>query len=210
MKKYVIIIAILLLGLALAGCAARGKQDQSFSEFAWDKESPVSLTAAQHEQVADGFLRRGKPEMAFIHFNKALEQEPENMDVRVKKGDLLVSKGLDEQALAEFLYVLKRQPDHAIANEAAGTVYFRAGLYDEARTHLGPRRGVQPHALEGAQLPGQPLRPGRAVRPGPGPLQPRPGAAQRGSTRTRFTTTWAWSRSRSGNTARPLTPSGTR
>ena len=136
MKKYVIIIAILLLGLALAGCAARGKQDQSFSEFAWDKESPVSLTAAQHEQVADGFLRRGKPEMAFIHFNKALEQEPENMDVRVKKGDLLVSKGLDEQALAEFLYVLKRQPDHAIANEAAGTVYFRAGLYDEARTHL--------------------------------------------------------------------------
>ncbi len=136
MKKYSIITAILLLGLALAGCSAKSKQDPSFKEFAWGKDAPVQLTADQHEQVADSFLRQGKPEMAFVHFNKALEMNPDNMDVRVKKGNLLVSKGLDEQALAEYLYVLKQQPDHAIANEAAGTVYFRAGLYTEARTHL--------------------------------------------------------------------------
>ncbi|MEF2231448.1 MAG: tetratricopeptide repeat protein, partial [Pseudodesulfovibrio sp.] len=135
MKKLIHIVAVLLLGLVLAGCAARQKE-QSFQEFAWGKEGPVKLSAAQHEQVAEGFLRRDNGEMAFVHLNKALELEPDNLEVRIRKGDLLVSKGLEEQALAEYLHVLGRQPDHALANEAAGTVYFRAGLYGEAETHL--------------------------------------------------------------------------
>jgi len=135
MKKSILTLTVLLLGLSLAGCVARQKE-QSFQEFAWGKEGPVNLTADQHEQVADGFLRRGNSEMAFVHFNKALEQNPDNLSVRIKKGDLLVTKGLDEQALSEYLYVLKKEPDNAIANEAAGSVYFRAGLYTEAETHL--------------------------------------------------------------------------
>jgi len=136
MRKIVHITAVLLLALALAGCAARQKKEESFQEFAWGKGGPVNLTAAQHEQVAEGFLRRDNGEMAFIHLNKALELEPDNLEVRIKKGDLLVNKGLDEQALAEYLYVIGKQPDHALANEAAGTVYFRAGLYTEAEAHL--------------------------------------------------------------------------
>jgi len=136
MKKSLLITVILIFGLSLAGCATHKKQETSFQEFAYGDKEHVKLNAAQHEQVADGFLRRGKPEMAFIHYNKALEADPENADVRVKKGDLLVDKGLDEQALAEYLAVLEKNPDHAIANEAAGTVYFRAGLYAEAKAHL--------------------------------------------------------------------------
>ncbi len=136
MKNSYHIIAILILGLALAGCSAKKQQEPSFQEFAYGKSDYISLNAAQHEQVADGFLRRNKPEMAFVHYNKSLEMDPENADVRVKKGNLLVEKGLDEQALAEYLHVLKSNPDHAIANEAAGTVYYRAGLYSEASMHL--------------------------------------------------------------------------
>ena len=136
MRKTIITAAVLLLALALAGCAARQKEEPSFREFAWGKEGPVKLDASQHEQVADGFLRRGNGEMAFVHLNKALEQEPDNMAVRIKKGDLLVTKGLDEQALAEYLFVLGKEPGNPQANEAAGTVYFRAGLYAEAEAHL--------------------------------------------------------------------------
>ncbi|MDD3311546.1 tetratricopeptide repeat protein [Pseudodesulfovibrio sp.] len=135
MKKSILTLAVLLLGLSMAGCAARQKEP-SFQEFAWGKEGPVDLTGDQHEQAGDGFLRRGNSEMAFVHYNKALEKDPENLGVRIKKGDLLVTKGLDEQALAEYLHVLQKEPDHAIANEAAGSVYFRAGLYAEAETHL--------------------------------------------------------------------------
>ncbi|QJB55243.1 SPOR domain-containing protein [Pseudodesulfovibrio sp. zrk46] len=135
-KSIHIIIAILGI-LLLTGCATKSKQhDQTFEEFAYGEEGPVKLSAEQHEQVADGYLRRGNDEMAFVHMNKALELEPENLDIRVKKGDLLVRKGLDEQALAEFINALEADPDHAIANGSAGAVYFRAGLYKEARLHL--------------------------------------------------------------------------
>jgi len=135
MKRHIVIMALLLAGLTLGGCAA-SKRDQSFQEFAYGEEGPIALTAAQHEQVADGYLRRDKPEMAFMHLNKAINLDPDSLEARIKKGDLLVSKGLDEQALAEYLQVLSREPDHAGANGAAGAVYFRAGLFDEARVHL--------------------------------------------------------------------------
>jgi tetratricopeptide (TPR) repeat protein len=136
MKRNIVITVALIVGLLLGGCAASAKHDQSFKEFAYGEDGPVTLTPAQHEQVADGFLRRDKPEMAFMHYNTAIGLDPDNLSVRVKKGDLLVLKGLDEQALAEYLEVLARDGDHAVANGAAGAVYFRAGLYDEARTHL--------------------------------------------------------------------------
>lgn len=136
MKRSIVIAIALLAGLVLGGCAASSKHDQSFKEFAYGEDGPVTLTPAQHEQVADGFLRRDKPEMAFMHYNTAIGLDPDNLSVRVKKGDLLVLKGLDEQALAEYLEVLARDGDHAVANGAAGAVYFRAGLYGEARTHL--------------------------------------------------------------------------
>ena len=137
MRKSFYIIIVVLSGLMLlTGCAVKNQNDQSFDEFAYGEESPVKLSAEQHEQVADGFLRRNNSEMAFIHYNKALSIAPDNTDVRVKKADLLIAKGLDEQALAELIQVLDVNPDHAIANSSAGSVYFRAGLYKEARVHL--------------------------------------------------------------------------
>lgn len=135
MKKILMTAIFVLVAAGLAGCAGKSK-NESFDEFAFNTEGQVKLSASQHEQVGDGFLRRNKPEMAFIHYNKALNLEPDNLDIRVKKADLLMVKGLDEQALAEYIKVLEVDADHAIANSSAGAVYFRAGLYDEARLHL--------------------------------------------------------------------------
>lgn len=130
-------ITILTLGVViLAGCASKNTKTEDFNDFAYGNNSSVTLTPEQHEQVADGFMRRGNDEMAFMHYNKALSKDGSNLDIRVKKGDLLVTKGLEEQALAEYLKVMEIDPDHSIANGSAGAVYFRAGLYTEARAHL--------------------------------------------------------------------------
>ena len=136
MKKALVTALMILMGMVLAGCLGKTQNDKTFHELAFGEEGPVKLTSEQHEQVGDGYMRRNKPEMAFIHYNRAIEQDAENLDVRVKKGELLVLQGVDEQALAEFNQVLKKDADHAIANESAGAVYFRAGLYDEAEAHL--------------------------------------------------------------------------
>jgi Flp pilus assembly protein TadD len=136
--------AVLLAGFVLGGCAPSAKHDQSFKDFAYGEEGGITLTSAQHEQVADGFLRRGKPEMAFMHYNQAINLDPDNLPARIKKGDLLVLQGVDEQALAEYLEVLKRDENDAVANGAAGAVYFRAGLFTEARFHLEKAVRINP------------------------------------------------------------------
>jgi tetratricopeptide (TPR) repeat protein len=144
MKKFFAIALVLFAGIILSGCAGRSHDDKTFDQLAYGDKSPVSLTSEQHEQVGDGYVRRNKPEMALVHFNKAIEQDGGNLDARVKRGDLLVAQGLDEQALAEYSLVLKEDPDHAIANEAAGCVYFRSGLYGEAKTHLMRASALNP------------------------------------------------------------------
>nr|WP_287412443.1 SPOR domain-containing protein [Pseudodesulfovibrio sp.] len=136
MYKITIITMTLIAGLIFSGCAVKSQDDMTFDELAYGEESSVKLSSEQHEQVGDGYIRRAKPEMALMHYNKAIELDENNLDVRVKRGHMLVTEGLDEQALAEFNNVLERNSDHAIANEAAGGVYFRAGLFDEAQTYL--------------------------------------------------------------------------
>ena len=144
MKKLFIIAVTLFAGIVLSGCMGKSYDDKTFDQLAYGDESPVNLTSEQHEQVGDGYVRRNKPEMALVHFNKAIELDGDNLDARVKRGELLVVQGLDEQALAEFNKVLEKDPDHAIANEAAGCVYFRAGLYDEAKSHLNRAVALNP------------------------------------------------------------------
>jgi len=136
MYKVFIITMALVAGLILAGCAVKSQDDMTFDELAYGDESAVKLTSEQHEQVGDGFVRRAKPEMALMHYNKAIELDETNLDARVKRGDLLVTEGLEEQALAEYNNVLEQDSDHAIANEAAGGVYFRAGLFSESQMYL--------------------------------------------------------------------------
>ncbi|BCS89627.1 SPOR domain-containing protein [Pseudodesulfovibrio sediminis] len=126
---------ILIVGLAMIGCVPKSN-DMTFNELAYGNGSTIDFTSAQHEQVGDGYMRRGQPEMAIMHYNKAIEKDEKNLDVRVKRGNLLISQHLDEQALAEFNKVLQINPDHAIANESIGGVYFRAGLFDEAEIYL--------------------------------------------------------------------------
>jgi len=144
MRKSAIISMALLAGFILSGCVNKEYKDQSFKDFAYGDESSVNFTSEQHEQVADGYIRRAKPEMALMHYNKAIELDETNRDARVKRGDLLVSQGLDEQALAEYNQVLAQDPDHSIANEAAGGVYFRAGLFTEAEVHLSKAVKLNP------------------------------------------------------------------
>jgi len=136
MRKLFIIAIAISAGIVLSGCVGKSHDDKTFDQLAYGEQSAVHLTSEQHEQVGDGYVRRNKPEMALVHFNKAIELDENNLDARVKRGNLLADQGLDEQALAEFNKVLEKSPDHAIANEAAGCVYFRAGLYDEAKEHL--------------------------------------------------------------------------
>ena len=136
MRKIIVLTVFLCAGLVWSGCSMKSQNDVTFDELAYGDESAVSLSSQQHEQVADGFMRRSSPEMALLHYNKAIQMDDTNMEARIKRGNLLAEQGMDEQALLEFNNVLKQDPDNPLANQGAGGVYFRAGLYSEARMHL--------------------------------------------------------------------------
>lgn len=135
MKTTCHIILFLAMAALLCGCASKN-MDGDFKEFAYGKDTELDLDGAKHLKIAKGYSERGNYEMAFVHLNKAQEKDPGNIEIRVLKGELLTTKGQDELALSEFLAVLQAQPDHARANQGAGTIYFRAGLFDEAESHL--------------------------------------------------------------------------
>ncbi|WP_147819695.1 tetratricopeptide repeat protein [Salidesulfovibrio onnuriiensis] len=127
-----LVAAVVLLG----GCAAGNRGGQNFKEFAYGKDTSLDLSAEKHVQIARGYLARGNSEQAYMHLTKAQEKAPQDMDIHALKGELLIDQRQDELALNEFLIVLEAVPDHAAANQGAGIIYFRAGLYKEAEAHL--------------------------------------------------------------------------
>lgn len=135
-----VILMLVALVVAASGCAPK-KADTSmdFNEMIWGSGS--NLTAEQHIQVGLGLAAKNKPEMALMHFTRAQKKAPENLNVRVYKGDMFLDQGSTETALSEYRSVLEKQPDHAGANQGAGMVYYLAGLEKEAETHL--RKAVE-------------------------------------------------------------------
>lgn len=135
-----VILMIVALVAAAAGCTPKSTESSmDFDEMIWGGQS--NLTADQHIQVGLGLAAKNKSEMALMHFTRAQKKAPENMDVRVYKGDTFLDQGASEAALSEYRTVLEKLPDHAGANQGAGIVYYLAGLEKEAENHL--RRAIE-------------------------------------------------------------------
>lgn len=164
----VMIVAGLLS--ALLGCSAQNvqiglprggdQQKQIERQLAMNAEEPPGaaklpeMTDAGHERLGDDAARQGNFQLAMIHYEKASAENPNNLSVRYKKGVLLLSRGMNDAAAAEFQELLKRQPDHAFAHEGIGQARFAAKQYNEAEKHfrkalqLNPRLW-KPHAFLG-------------------------------------------------------------
>lgn len=130
------ITVLLIAALAMVGGCATKKEGANFKEFAYGKDTSLDLPAGKHVKIARGYMARGEYEQAFVHLNAARQKSPDDVDIRALKGELLIGQRQDELALNEFVAVLEVRPDHAQANQGAGIIYFRAGLYEEAETHL--------------------------------------------------------------------------
>jgi tetratricopeptide (TPR) repeat protein len=130
----------LLLGsmlLLMLGCAP--KQNASLtmeSLLAGAPEEAVDLTAQEHKQKGDLLLSQGKKELAFVHYNKALQKDPDNPALRVRKGRILLDQKLYGQALEEYAAVLQVNPKDKEALYGAGRASFGKRQYTEAGSYL--------------------------------------------------------------------------
>lgn len=89
-----------------------------------------------YEQAGDAYVRQGNKMMAFLQYNKARMEKPENAGLRYKIGRLLLSQGHHEDAMKEFESILKTQSDFAMAYEGKGRVFLMKGELDQAQKDL--------------------------------------------------------------------------
>lgn len=68
----------------------------------------------------------------FESATETLEQDPANVEARFQRGVVCQSKGWLKQAVADFVEVLRRQPDHARAWLLLSEVLNKVGEHDKA------------------------------------------------------------------------------
>ena len=132
-------LAVLLAVAMLAGCATTWTKDTAVRdeykrmlEMQKNKEeATASATTLKDlpeadaqgiEQAGDNYARQGNPAMAFVQYDKALAKDPKRDSARYKKGVLLLSRGMNDEALKEFEAILARDPKNALALEGRGRV----------------------------------------------------------------------------------------
>ena len=77
-------------------------------------------------------------------YRRALELQPNAIDVRVDFGTCLFAMGLPERAREEFTRVLTEQPNHGIATFNMGIVYNHLGKRDSAEMFWKRYLEIQP------------------------------------------------------------------
>ena len=160
-KKVQLSITLFLFAVALAivsGCATNGnqvlpgKQSPEFSsmrkpiraidapsrnveEIGKNRDVP-SKSGNELETLGDMYFANGNLHSAFVNYEKALQGNPKNARLLYKKGLLLSSVDLHEDAEKVFAQVTHEEPRNALAHEGLGRTYFLMKRYDDAKHAL--------------------------------------------------------------------------
>ena len=94
------------------------------------------MTSDELETRGDLLLKKGNLHKAFLHYEKSLKQDPENIRVLYKKGLTFVVGGINEKAVKVFTEVLQRDDRYALAYGGLGQTYFQMREYDQAERNL--------------------------------------------------------------------------
>lgn len=87
---------------------------------------------AAHNNLGNILLQNGRVDEAIVHFEKAVELQPDMADPRDSLGTALLEKGRVDEAIAQFQSALEIQPDYALTYYDLGSAFLRQGRLDEA------------------------------------------------------------------------------
>jgi tetratricopeptide (TPR) repeat protein len=92
--------------------------------------------------------QRGQMDAASIHFQEAIQIEPDFAEAHYNYGNVLVQKGRWEEAMVQFQKTLEIQPDFAEAHNNLGNLLLQKGQVDEAAAHFQKALDFQPDFAE--------------------------------------------------------------
>ena len=103
-------------------------------------------------------LAHDDPHNSIDKITLQIQQDPNNTELYVKRGELHRISSHWNLALADFDHVAQLQPDHESVNFHRGRLLFEAGQFQLARTALDHFLSAHPNHIEGLIVRGRVLR----------------------------------------------------
>lgn len=148
-------LMLMTISLSLAGCGASqlslqpdiksaklASADQRFLNFQTADQSDVltrqlpAMTGMEHERMGDALLVRGDLHAAYLHYDKALQFDPDNIGLEYKKGLTLLNAGKGKEAARQFQAVLDKDPRYAPAHEGMGRSFLIQNNIKASKAHF--------------------------------------------------------------------------
>lgn len=77
-------------------------------------------------------FRHDRVDNALFHFQRAINQNPKNIEAFYNRGMLYLSMGQNQRALVDFEKTLKIQPNFALGHLGKGMALFKKGLLEQS------------------------------------------------------------------------------
>jgi protein O-mannosyl-transferase len=116
------------------------------SEFSiWaDTVAKAPDNGRPHYNLGKFLAQRGQVDEAILHYRRALEIEPDDVDTRNNLGNVLAGRGQVDEAIVHFQKALEIEPDDAKTHNNLGIVLAGRGQADEAVVHFRKALEIEP------------------------------------------------------------------
>lgn len=167
MKRLNMLVIVILLAGAVAGCPAQREQKQQGQAglppmplITPDQIRHLQDAATQNPKNANAWIALGNALMdtrqfgeAAQAYEKALALDPKNVDVRVDMGTCYKNTGRPEKAIEEYRKAIKITPNHLNAHRNSGVVLaFDLNRPGEAVKELEKYLELAPNAPDAGQI----------------------------------------------------------
>src|SRR6476620_9965152 len=121
-------------------CVDRGELDEAISHFEAASRIRSSKmdphynvgSAFVEMNLADALSRKGQSDAALVHYEEAIRLQPNYADAYYNRGNVLLTNGRVQEAIADLQTALQIQPNDADAHTCLGNALLRQGSLKEA------------------------------------------------------------------------------
>jgi tetratricopeptide (TPR) repeat protein len=109
-------------------------------------KNPSSWIA--HNNLGAALMRMGRRDEAIVHYQKALEIDPDDAEVNSNLGSAFLQTGRTAEFIAHFNRAIEMQPRDATAHANLGAALLQMGHVEEAIGHLQKALEIDPNFVE--------------------------------------------------------------
>jgi tetratricopeptide (TPR) repeat protein len=124
-------------------CNDRGELDKAIAHFetasrirSGKRDAHYNLGSAfMQMNLGDVLARKGLPDEAMVHYQAAIDLQPDYANAYYNRGSVLLTEGRIDEAVADLEKTLQIEPNDADAHTSLGNAFLRKGSLQEAIAH---------------------------------------------------------------------------